>query len=41
MDKHDDAWEARTAPLSADTSQLFLFTSRENWAPGGPPPKQA
>ena len=40
MDKHDDDWAARVAPLSADNSQLFLFTSREKWAPGGPPPKQ-
>jgi len=38
MDKHDDAWEARRAPLSADNSQLFLFSSKEKWAPGGPPP---
>jgi catechol 2,3-dioxygenase-like lactoylglutathione lyase family enzyme len=40
MDKHDDAWVARVAPLTADNSQLFLFTSKEKWAPGGPPPKQ-
>lgn len=40
MDKHDDAWAARQAPISADNSQLFLFTSREKWAPGGPPPPQ-
>lgn len=40
MDKHDDAWAPRVAPISADNSQLFLFTSREKWAPGGPPPKQ-
>ncbi|MEN0108051.1 MAG: VOC family protein [Pseudomonas sp.] len=39
MDKHDDAWAARTAPLTADNSQLFLFNSKEKWAPGGPPPK--
>ena len=24
--------------MSADASQLFLFQSREKWAPGGPPP---
>lgn len=41
MDKHDSEWEARVAPLTADNSQLFLFTSKEKWAPGGPPPKQA
>ena len=39
MDKHDDAWAARTAPLTADNSQLFLFASKDKWAPGGPPPK--
>lgn len=39
MDKHDDAWEMRQAPLSADNSQLFLFTSKEKWAPSGPPIK--
>ena len=38
MDKHDDAWAARQATLSADSSQLFLFTSREKWAPVGGPP---
>lgn len=38
MDIHDDAWLARQAPMSADASQLFLFQSREKWAPGGPPP---
>jgi len=38
MDLHDDSWVAREAPLSADTSQLFLFQAREKWAPGGPPP---
>jgi hypothetical protein len=26
-------WTARTAPMSADASQLFLFQSREKWAP--------
>ncbi|MDD2054443.1 VOC family protein [Pseudomonas putida] len=40
MDKNDDHWAAREAPMSADNSQLFLFTSRDKWAPGGPPPKQ-
>ncbi|MDG0024741.1 VOC family protein [Trinickia sp. Y13] len=37
MDLHDAAWSAREAPMGADTSQLFLFQHRENWAPGGPP----
>lgn len=41
MDTHDDAWIARQAPMSADASQLFLFQSREKWAPGGPPPAGA
>ncbi|GLU33236.1 VOC family protein [Trinickia caryophylli] len=36
MDLHDDNWLARVAPMGADTSQLFLFQHRENWAPGGP-----
>lgn len=38
MDLHDDAWIAREAPMGADTSQLFLFTLRDKWAPSGPPP---
>lgn len=38
MDTHDDAWVAREAHMSADASQLFLFQSREKWAPSGPPP---
>lgn len=37
MDIHDDQWEARVVPMSVDTSQLFLFSTREKWAPGGPP----
>ncbi|MDH6153415.1 MULTISPECIES: VOC family protein [Paraburkholderia] len=37
MDLHDDGWAARTAPMGADASQLFLFQHREKWAPGGPP----
>ncbi|WP_373987175.1 VOC family protein [Duganella sp. BuS-21] len=41
MDLHDAAWTARTAPMSADASQLFLFQSRDKWAPGGPPPPGA
>lgn len=38
MDLHDDEWVAREVPMSADASQLFLFTLKEKWAPGGPPP---
>lgn len=38
MDLHDDSWTGRVVPMSADASQLFLFQSREKWAPGGPPP---
>lgn len=37
MDTHDDQWVARVAPLSADNSQIFLFTTRDKWMPGGPP----
>jgi len=39
MDLHDDDWVAREAPMGADTSQIFLLSLRENWAPSGPPPK--
>lgn len=41
MDLHDDTWEPRVAPGVADNSQLFLFTRRDQWAPGGPPPASA
>jgi catechol 2,3-dioxygenase-like lactoylglutathione lyase family enzyme len=41
MDLHDDAWTARTVPMSADASQLFLFQPRDKWVPGGPPPAGA
>ncbi|SFU54093.1 VOC family protein [Pseudoduganella namucuonensis] len=41
MDLHDEQWTARSAPAGADASQLFLFQSREKWAPGGPPPGAA
>jgi catechol 2,3-dioxygenase-like lactoylglutathione lyase family enzyme len=37
MDLHDDAWIARNAPAGTDTSQLFLFTRRDKWFPGGKP----
>jgi hypothetical protein len=35
---HDESWIAREAPMSADSSQLFLFQQREKWVPSGPPP---
>lgn len=41
MDLHDDAWNAREAPMGADASQLFLFQHRDKWAPSGPPPGAA
>ncbi|HDR9507834.1 glyoxalase [Burkholderia cepacia] len=41
MDLHDDAWNAREAPIGADASQLFLFQHREKWVPSGPPPGAA
>jgi len=37
MDLHDQNWTAREAPLSADSSQLFLFQQRAKWSPSGPP----
>jgi catechol 2,3-dioxygenase-like lactoylglutathione lyase family enzyme len=40
MDLHDDEWIAREAPLSADSSQLFLFQQRDKWVPGGAQPKR-
>ncbi|MES2264246.1 MAG: VOC family protein [Pseudomonadota bacterium] len=41
MDLHDQHWQARAVPMSADASQLFLFQQRDKWAPGGPPPGAA
>jgi catechol 2,3-dioxygenase-like lactoylglutathione lyase family enzyme len=38
MDKHDDSWQAREAPMGPEASQIVLFEMREKWAPGGPPP---
>ncbi|MFM0523882.1 VOC family protein [Paraburkholderia strydomiana] len=35
MDVHDATWVPREAALSADASQLFLFSRQEKWAPGG------
>jgi hypothetical protein len=28
-------------PADTDTSQLFLFTRRDKWYPGGKPPEKA
>jgi catechol 2,3-dioxygenase-like lactoylglutathione lyase family enzyme len=39
MDLHDDDWVPREAGISADTSQIFLFSVRDNWFPSGPPGK--
>jgi catechol 2,3-dioxygenase-like lactoylglutathione lyase family enzyme len=38
MDLHDEHWQPRSAPSTADTSQAFLFTTSTKWVPGGPPP---
>ena len=38
MDLHDDDWTAREAEIGEDTTQIFLFTLRENWVPSGGPP---
>jgi len=38
MDLHDLNWQAREVPISADASQLFLFTAVDKWSPGPPPP---
>jgi catechol 2,3-dioxygenase-like lactoylglutathione lyase family enzyme len=40
MDLHDDSWEARVAPMGSDSSQIFNFSLKDNWAPGGPPAKE-
>ena len=37
MDKHDDSWVARQAPMSPEASQMFLLQFREKWAPGPGP----
>lgn len=37
MDKHDDSWVARQAPISPEASQMFLFEWRQRWAPTGGP----
>lgn len=41
MDLIDDRWTPRAAPISADSSQLFLLGLREKWVPGPPPPGAA
>ena len=38
MDKHDGDWTYREAPISPESSQIFLFENVEKWTPGGPPP---
>ena len=39
MDKHDDEWIARAAPMGPEASQMFLLQHRDKWAPGpGPKP---
>jgi len=38
MDLHDASWSPRVVPISADTSQIFLFQYRDKWSPGGGPP---
>jgi catechol 2,3-dioxygenase-like lactoylglutathione lyase family enzyme len=38
MDKHDDEWVAREAPMGPEASQIVLFQYRDKWAPG-PGPK--
>lgn len=35
MDMHDDHWTPRACDPGADNSQIFLFESRDKWAPGG------
>ena len=35
MDLHDDTWQPRAMPMGKDSSQIFLFESRDKWAPGG------
>jgi len=37
MDKHNDSWVAREAPMGAEAAQIVLFEIREKWAPGPPP----
>ncbi|MCO6187917.1 VOC family protein [Rhizobium sp. L1K21] len=37
MDKHDDEWVAREAPMGPEASQILHFQYREKWAPGPGP----
>jgi catechol 2,3-dioxygenase-like lactoylglutathione lyase family enzyme len=37
MDKHDDEWAPREAPMGPEASQMFLLQHREKWAPGPGP----
>jgi len=37
MDKHDDEWVAREAPMGPEASQMFLLQHRDKWAPGPGP----
>ncbi|MEN9010952.1 MAG: VOC family protein [Yoonia sp.] len=37
MDKHDDTWEPRTAPMGPQASQMFLFESTKRWIPTNSP----
>lgn len=34
MDLHDDDWQARELPASADNSQVFLLGPKDKWMPG-------
>lgn len=34
MDKHDERWQPRQIPFSAEASQRFLLQYAEKWAPG-------
>jgi len=34
MDLHDENWEPRVVPMSADASQAFLMRHRTKWSPG-------
>jgi catechol 2,3-dioxygenase-like lactoylglutathione lyase family enzyme len=35
MDLHDERWTARSVPMAVDSTQLFLFSARDKWVPGG------
>jgi catechol 2,3-dioxygenase-like lactoylglutathione lyase family enzyme len=35
MDLHDETWVPRVVDPGADNSQIFLFSARDKWAPGG------